>query len=125
MTDIRTRLADTDPLQREPALASSEVTAMRQRLLASVPVAPRRWPLSMSLAFVLVLFVAAGVGLTRVVGMPGVRGMSGINVTSDSPSLISTAIAREPSERRQVQFATPGGTRVIWVFNADFESGKR
>jgi hypothetical protein len=25
----------------------------------------------------------------------------------------------EPA-RRQLQFATPGGTRIIWVFNPDF-----
>jgi hypothetical protein len=26
-----------------------------------------------------------------------------------------------PAEQRQLQFATPGGTRIIWVFNPEFD----
>ena len=25
------------------------------------------------------------------------------------------------AETRQLQFATPGGTRIIWVFNSEFD----
>jgi urease beta subunit len=32
----------------------------------------------------------------------------------------SAANAPEPGTRRQVQLIAPGGTRVIWIFNADF-----
>lgn len=35
---------------------------------------------------------------------------------SDAPSLAGT-------ERRQIQFATPGGTRIIWEINPDFTLG--
>jgi hypothetical protein len=27
----------------------------------------------------------------------------------------------EEAERRQLQFVTPGGTRIIWTFNSEFE----
>jgi hypothetical protein len=32
-----------------------------------------------------------------------------------------TALLEDNGERRQLQFATPGGTRIIWVFNSEFE----
>ena len=32
----------------------------------------------------------------------------------------SVAPAAPPLERRQVQFATPGGTRIIWEINPEF-----
>ena len=30
------------------------------------------------------------------------------------------ADSARPAERRQLQFATPGGTRIIWTFDPDF-----
>ena len=35
---------------------------------------------------------------------------------------VSTVAEPAPGERRQVQLIAPGGTRVIWIFNADFEA---
>jgi hypothetical protein len=36
---------------------------------------------------------------------------------------IDEPVAPEQTEsgKRQLQFATPGGTRIIWVFDSDFE----
>ena len=42
----------------------------------------------------------------------------------DAPSVAAPSgdviPASAPAEVRQLQFATPGGTRIIWVFNPDF-----
>jgi hypothetical protein len=108
MTDWTDRLAVDDPLQSDDGLAPDERDAMRRRVLLSVAAAPRpRWRLGLALAGVLIGFVAAGLALTRTVPPAG------------SPR---TASRESPSERRQLQFATPGGTRVIWTFNDRFDT---
>jgi hypothetical protein len=30
-------------------------------------------------------------------------------------------VVREPERARQLQFSTPGGTRIIWIFNSDLD----
>jgi hypothetical protein len=51
-----------------------------------------------------------GVGITR---GPHLRPASMVSRAVD------TDLVR-PGERRQLQFATPGGTRIIWTFDSDF-----
>jgi hypothetical protein len=36
----------------------------------------------------------------------------------------ATALPVAGSERRQIQFATPGGTRIIWEINPNFSLGE-
>jgi hypothetical protein len=113
MTGLRKLLADTDPLRRDPALSPLAVHEMRSRVLAASERAPVfQWTWSLTLAAGLVAVVTAGIAATRPARPAALR-----------PRAPHTAAA-DPSprpERRQLQFATPGGTRVIWVFNADFE----
>jgi hypothetical protein len=33
----------------------------------------------------------------------------------------AAAIPAESPQQQQLQFSTPGGTRIIWVFNSEFE----
>jgi type IV secretory pathway VirB10-like protein len=37
------------------------------------------------------------------------------SVTSESPDRLASAAPVEPEEPQQIQFSTPGGTRIIWV----------
>lgn len=114
MTDLRTSLIDDDPLDAEPALPRGDVEAMRRRVLTAHPTpAVRRWTCTLTLAAALVAIVAAGVSVTR-------RGGPGVVAATGGANAGTRRDAREG--RRQLQFATPGGTRVIWVFNADFET---
>jgi hypothetical protein len=114
MNDISPSHSEDDPLAAAPALTAADVEAMRRRVL-SVHRAPtsQGWTWTLTLAAALVAVVVAGLGVTRRV-QPG-----GVAATA-RPDEVAHGNANDA--RRQLQFATPGGTRVIWVFNADFET---
>jgi hypothetical protein len=64
----------------------------------------------------------------RGVGGPGAvrgHGAAGRHGTSAGGLTVAGELAPETppvgSGRQQLQFATPGGTRIIWVFDAEFE----
>jgi hypothetical protein len=40
---------------------------------------------------------------------------------SRDPPLAASTDGAPPSDRQQLQFSTPGGTRIIWVFDPGFE----
>jgi len=112
--DISRILRDADPLAREQGLPPAAVTGMRRAVVAAATdsVQPAGWwpkPLLVgaTVATMLVAGVMAGRWLpSRDAGTTAVR------------SETSSAAASSP--RRQLQFATPGGTRIIWVFDPDF-----
>lgn len=114
MTDIRTSLIEHDPLTAEPVLPQPDVEAIRRRMLTARPMpAPGGWTWTMTLAAALTAIVVAGVSVTSRTGLGH----------ADAPARTGFAAGADvTSTRRQLQFATPGGTRVIWVFNADFET---
>ena len=115
MTDLKRLLADSDPIGAEPALHQADVEAMRRRVLSTrTPQLAHGWTWTLTLATALTVLVIAGVGLTR-------RGAV-IPGKASTPSAVVAQQRDETDGRRQLQFATPGGTRVIWVFNADFET---
>jgi hypothetical protein len=117
MNDVGKWLRAADPLapgQREPELARDEAQAMRRAMLASLD--ERRmttvlWPQPLAIAATIALTLASGVVLGR--RLPALR-----DAARDAPARDGGA---QVAEVRQLQFATPGGTRVIWVFNPDFE----
>ena len=119
MSDVGQWLRDADPLADEPGLSAVDSRSMRRRVLAAAA-EPRLtsplWPGPMLVATTVVVTLAAGVLAGRWLppprGVPEVRG---------SGSGASTGAAPQVSARRQLQFATPGGTRVIWVFDPDFK----
>jgi hypothetical protein len=111
----QTLLREGDPVRREPALTTDRVDRMRRAVLAAEP-QPRTtsWPMRLTVASALGLLAAAGGWLHQASSddrpLPPPR-------TSDR----SGTAAVDSGERRQLQFSTPGGTRVIWVFNSDFD----
>lgn len=114
MTSIRQRLKDADPVGAEQPLALSEIQAMRRRVVAAVD--DRR--LQRVRSAQLRLAVAAIVLVASVVAP-----LAHLWESKEAQRLAARAAehASEPSNTRQLQFITPGGTRVIWVFNPGFQ----
>ena len=102
-----------DVLRQQPAeelqIDPERARAMRRIIVAVASEAeplPSPWPLRVAAAGVMVAFLTAGAGEHR---------------GSASPSVPDPVRA---GERRQIQFATPGGTRIIWELNPDFTLGE-
>jgi len=116
MTDWRTRLreafgnttvedADDDKLSRDAALA------MRRVVVAAVTAdgeAPFSWRNPLAVGAALALMVASG--MVAGLRMPVPVDEAGVTIPP----------APDPGERRQVQFATPGGTRIVWTIDPGF-----
>jgi|SRR5687768_5256870 len=87
-----------DP-QRAIEIRHAAIEVARQAGPATSP-----WPWRLAFAALAMVLLAAGAG------------------DDGRPSLTSepVVVADPGGERRQVQFATPGGTRIIWEINPDF-----
>jgi hypothetical protein len=104
-------MREGDPLPRDPGLSEAEVSAIRRRVVSEASGRPAGrvvWRDALAIAAAVVLMVAVGVTTGRRLPPPSAP-PHGVDDTSD-----------QPGERRQLQFATPGGTRIIWTFDADF-----
>ncbi len=103
-------MREGDPLRRDPGLSDDESTALRRRVVQEASGRqPRRlgWREPLTLVGALALLIMAAIVTDR---RAPVR---------QPEALVSTQPARVP-ERRQLQFSTPGGTRIIWTFDPDF-----
>jgi hypothetical protein len=116
MTDWRTRLreafgnttvedADDDKLSRDGALAMRRVVVAAVK--ADAEEAPFSWRNPLAVGAALALMVASGM-------VAGLR-----MVPVDEPG-VTIPQAPDAGERRQVQFATPGGTRIVWTIDPEF-----
>jgi hypothetical protein len=113
MNDVGNWLRNADPLASSPrdtGFARDEAQAVRRAMLAALD--DRRsaavfWPQPLAMAATVALTLASGIVLGR--HLPPPRGVD-----------LSASVAHV-DEVRQLQFATPGGTRVIWVFNPEFQ----
>jgi hypothetical protein len=114
MSDLRKYLQAGDPLNAEPGLTREEVQRMRRAVLAGASGHSRTTAtLVFTLGACLATTVAAGLWLVR--PTPTTRSDTG-------PSPLAAVQSPEPrTDRRQLLFATPGGTRVIWVFDPNFD----
>src|SRR4051794_24070192 len=104
MKTLADRMREEDPLAHDPGLSEDDSAALRRRIVheASVCRARRfgwREPLTLVGALAL-LMMAAMVTDNR----PLVRVPEADSVVPPAPN----------AERRQLQFSTPGGTRIIW-----------
>jgi hypothetical protein len=114
MKDPLSLLRAADPLRDESErqeLSSADAQAIRRAMLAAIPAATARpiWrrPVPMAAAAALIASVSGVVG-HRLAMRPDVE-----------PPIVSfeAPVADSDAERRQLQFSTPGGTRIIWVFD--------
>lgn len=117
MTDLRRQLRDALGEEEYDRLPVDEAAAIRRLIVASVSTAtqPRRplpWLQPLAVAATLVAMIAAGIAIGQRLDRAGIRAISDTNGRSS---------AREPEGGRQLHFSTPGGTRIIWIFNADLD----
>jgi hypothetical protein len=115
--DIGARLRAADPLIDDPAMSAGDVEAMRHAVVAAAGRAtpsPVWWP---------PLLAVAATAAAMVIAVAGARvrdtHRSALRPAAVSPAVADSASTPSPG-RRQLQFATPGGTRVIWVFDPEF-----
>lgn len=107
--DLRQQLREGDPLNHEPTLAPEDVQYMRHRVISATQI-PRRYRFRSHLQWAAALALVCGVAAVVVIR----------NLT---PSDMAT-IAPEKTERRQLQFETPGGTRIVWILDPQFQLPK-
>ena len=113
MTDWRAALRAGDPIAAERELSSVDVDAIRRVVLTAARV-PRRWPAPVAVALACSLSILAA-GSVWIIRQTPQRGDE--RPIPASPAGIEHS-PRDQPERRQLQFATPGGTRVIWVLES-------
>jgi len=112
MTDVGRLLRDSDPVAREDDLSLADAQSMRRAVVtaaAKPPAVPAWWPQPMFVSTAIAATLVAGVAIGR--WLPARPAVSR-GATSDPPGLTDS--------RRQLQFASPGGTRIIWVFDPEF-----
>ena len=112
MKDARSLLIEADPLRREPELSDIEADRLPNAIVSAArhQHPPRVfWPGAFALAAVLVITVIAAMFGGRF--LPAHRPNPRVDAMN-APVL--------DNERRQVQFATPGGTRIIWTLDPEF-----
>jgi hypothetical protein len=109
MKTWQTLLREGDPAA-DAQLPTPDVERMRRVVVAAASApqpAPFPWFQPLAMAALVVIMI-------------GVGGLIGHRADWEVPPP-SAARALEEGERRQLQFATPGGTRIIWVFNSEFD----
>src|ERR1700752_4548225 len=111
MTDLTTLLEEGDPVRTDGELSPDDAERMRRRIVAAAlePApgwAPWRRPLVVWARAV--CWVAAGPIRTH-------RTLERTVVPVDPVATFGGGGA--DADRRQLQFATPGGTRIIWIFD--------
>jgi|SRR5688572_24698978 hypothetical protein len=115
MKDVGRWLESADPLRTEPPLSATEVQRMRRVVVAAADGPTTRDSHSMQ-------WVAAALVVAFVSAFALARWDPAANQTSDTASATVASIDASISTPRQLQFVTAGGTRVIWVFNPEFNA---
>lgn len=113
MTDLNTLLKNADPVRDDDGLSPVDAQRMRRVVVAAtIEPSPARTPW-------LRPFAITAVGALLVV-LATVAGDRVLVEQALPPAPIDPAVAPAGStdgERRQLQFSTPGGTRIIWIFD--------
>ena len=111
MNDIGKLLRDGDPVAREPHMPAVDVQAVRRAVFAALDKRERatgRWPGPLLAASAVTAALAVGVTL-------------GLQTSPrKATNAASAQTVGDTHVQRQLQFASPGGTRIIWVFDPEF-----
>jgi hypothetical protein len=115
--DLRDHLRESDPVAQEPGLSDDERRTMRRAVVAAVESDRVRmpWWRPMLMVATVTAVILAAVALRN---RGPARDREPNQPSADRPASVQTAVLG--GERRQIQFATPGGTRIIWVFDPEF-----
>ena len=120
MTHTHRLLSDDLVAASDEPLAAESASAMRRIVVAEARVhaygeASLSLRRALVLAMTVLLMIAAGISAGRRMGSPTLAPAG-----ADATMRVVTPVAA-PAPPRQLQFATPGGTRIIWVFNSDLD----
>jgi hypothetical protein len=111
MKDLNTLWRDGDPAASDKGLSPAQAEHMRRQILSAArqpDVLRTPWQQPLAVAAVIALTVAAGI-------------IAGQRFPRDGEAPLSPGPeASSEDGRRQLQFSTPGGTRIIWVFDPEF-----
>ena len=114
-TPIGRLLRDADHVLEQPEMSELDAQVMRRVVIAAAGSATPRagWRPAVWVAAAVAMAIAVGIsaGRWRPHDPAPTVGGGGSDLTAGSP---------DREMRRQLQFATPGGTRVIWVFDSRF-----
>jgi hypothetical protein len=128
MTDWRTAMRDAAHREEQDCLTGDQAEAMRRVVLAGVADATggrarvlwMRRPVLVAAMIVAIVSIGLGTGIH--LDRPNrSEQMSTSGQASEPPQLSAADAARAGTPNRQLQFLTPGGTRIIWVFNQDLD----
>ena len=114
MNDVKQWLKAGDSMSGEPGLSPVDAAKMRQVIVAAVgsdsdPRLAGAWPGPFAMVVVVAASLVIGVGI-------GLRVDPGPGGAAPKPGTPAVAAG----ERRQMQFVTSGGTRIIWTFSSEF-----
>jgi hypothetical protein len=121
MSHWKARLLEADRALTSD-LSPEKTQRLRRTIVAEAASAARlrrRWSLPFVLTAGSLTAASAALVLSTVTALPG--------ATASPAGDLAVAGEIAPSApdagggRQQLQFATPGGTRIIWVFDAEFE----
>lgn len=122
MTDWRTLLRELEARNEDDRLSPDDAESMRRAMLAAAAKgSPERehgsWMRPLLVAATVVAMVAVGVLAGRRFDL----GVPPQHQPAQGESHQESGAAETGEPNRQLQFLTPGGTRIIWVFNSDFD----
>ena len=115
MTDLSTLLKNADPVEQDEMLPLEDALRMRREMLAALAereVAPPLGGRSLTFAA-----TAAMVMTAITVGGHRSRSSQPFDNPSAAPAPAADGGSSGAMTTRQLQFATPGGTRIIWIFD--------
>lgn len=119
MTDLRSRLLDALRDEEEERLSADEAAAMRRVVVsaarADASESARMWLPPLAVAATVVAMVAIGIAIGQRLDSRPVRAGAPDGAIGDQPA------GPMPARARQLYFSTPGGTRIIWIFNSDLD----
>jgi len=128
MTDWRTAMRDAAHREEQDCLTGDQAEAMRRVVLAAVADeaggrARVLWtgrPVLVAAMIVAIVSIGVGTGIHLDLSNQSEQ-MSMRGQVSQPAQLQPAEAARAATPNRQLQFLTPGGTRIIWVFNQDLD----
>jgi hypothetical protein len=128
MTDWRTAMRDAAHRDEQECLSGDQADAMRRVVLAAVvdDVSERahtvwvRRPVLVAAAIAAVVSIGVGIGFRLAVSSRSEQTATSDHASASSALQTADGI-RAATPNRQLQFLTPGGTRIIWVFNQDLD----
>jgi hypothetical protein len=120
MADIKKLLEEADPLRIEEPLSAAEAQVLRTAMLEAAVAAPPKigsaWQRPLAVAAIVIVLI----GLSGVTGDRALLPHSASSRASGEGSGVGDPSQGGSNQRRQIQFATPGGTRIIWILDPQF-----